>query len=76
VIGWQYKTRVVTVSIAQVLGRWCVIYDDENLGAYHSATAAADDVAGGHTFSPSNGVDLGRLGIPRDIREWTQVRFR
>lgn len=29
-----------------------------------------DDVAGGHTFTPSDGTDLGEMGISRDIGDW------
>ena len=50
-----------------------MLYDDENLGSYHSPEAAADDVAGGHTFSPSNGIDLGDLGISENINDWVRL---
>lgn len=67
---WRYRTRRGTVSILPVQGRWGLFYDDENLGSYHSPEAAADDAARGHTFTPSNGVDLGSIGIPYDLSDW------
>lgn len=68
--GWYYKTRRGTVSIRPIEDRWCIFFGEENLGSYHSPESAAGDAAGGHTFSPSGGADLGELGIPEDIREW------
>ena len=71
--GYAHPTQSGTVFIVPQAGRWCVIYRDENLGSYHSPAAAADDVAGGHTFTPSSGVDLGRLGISYDIADWRSM---
>jgi hypothetical protein len=67
---WMHRTRAGPVYIVPKHGRFHVIYDEQDLGSYHSPAAAADDVAGGHTFSPSNGVDLGELGISYDLIEW------
>lgn len=71
---YSYNTRRGVVKIVPASGRFQIIYDGENLGSYHSAAAAADDASGGHTFSPSNGVDLGDLDIPGDIGEWAVIR--
>ncbi len=71
--GWYFETRKGRVEIRHVVGRWCIFFGDDNLGSYHSPSAAADDAAGGHTFTPSNGVDLGRLGIPENIDEWSPI---
>lgn len=69
--GFKHRTRYGTVYIvAQPGGRWQVVYNEEGLGSYHSAAAAADDVAGGHTFSPSNGVDFADLAISDDVGDW------
>jgi len=59
--GWYYQTKKGTVSIRPVADRWCIFFGDESLGSYHSPAAAADDAAGGHTYTPSNGADLARL---------------
>jgi len=68
-------TRIGPFYIAQSPdGRFHPVFDDESLGSYHSPAAAADDLAGGHTFSVSGGHDTSRLGIPHDIREWDVFR--
>ncbi|WP_299724826.1 hypothetical protein [uncultured Tateyamaria sp.] len=73
---YQFYTQQGTVSILpEPAGRWKVMYGEDNLGSYHSPEAAADDVSGGHTFEPSNGVDLGELGIPDDLGDWTKKLF-
>jgi hypothetical protein len=73
---YQYHTHAGTVGlIPESGGRYKVMFKDENLGSYHSAAAAADDVAGGHTFSPPGGINLGSLGIPADLGEWEKKLF-
>lgn len=62
-----YPTRKGPVFIAQSSdGRFHPVWNGESLGSYHSAVAAIDDVAGGHTFSPSDGTDLDELDISSD----------
>lgn len=56
-------------------GRYSVIFQGENLGSYHSAIAAADDAAGGHTYTPSSSIDLGDLDIPYDLNDWERKLF-
>lgn len=73
--AWKYSTRRGDFFIVENgQGRFVIIYDDENLGSYHHPDAAADDLAGGHTFTPSNGVDSADLDIPDSISEWERVR--
>mgnify|MGYP000147741298 CR=1 FL=1 len=69
-----YQTKVGTFTILLKNGRWHIIYKDEDLGSYANPKQAADDLSGGHTFSPSNGVDTGTLGIPEDIEEWEFIK--
>lgn len=54
-------------------GRFHPVWKGESLGSYQSAAAAIDDVAGGHTFSPSDGTDTAALGISDDIADWSPV---
>lgn len=42
----------------------------ESLGSYDSPRQAADAVAAGLVFLPSNGVDPGTLSIPHGLRDW------
>ncbi len=73
---YQYRTRAGTVNLVpEAGGRYKVVFGDEDLGSYHSPEAAADDVSGGHTFSPSDGTDLGELEIPGDLGEWEKKLF-
>ncbi len=67
---YYYKTAVGTFVIAERLARWHVILNGESLGSYANSRQAADDLAGGHTFSVESGIDTSQLGIPGDIGEW------
>jgi hypothetical protein len=51
-------------------GRFHPVWQGEDLGSYISAEQAIDDAAGGHQFTPSDGTDLGELGISADIGDW------
>ena len=70
---YVYRTRIGPFYIGEAGGRFHPVYDDESLGSYARADQAADDLAGGHTFSISSGVDTATLGIPADIGEWEKL---
>ena len=73
---YQFYTSVGTVSLVpEAGGRYKVMFEDEHLGSYPSPESAADDVSGGHTNSPSEGIDLGELEIPADLGEWDKTVF-
>lgn len=66
-----HPTRRGPVLIGQSQdGRFHVIWRSESLGSYEDVAGAVSDVAGGHTFSASDGVDLGALGISDDPGDW------
>jgi len=67
---YVYRTSVGPFYIAEHGGRFHPVYMDESLGSYVSPEQAADDLAGGHTFSPASGIDTAALGIPEDLGEW------
>ena len=69
-----FETSAGTFFITPRNGRWHIIFEDESLGSYINPTQAADDLAGGHTFSPGRGIDTSKLGIPEDIGEWSVGR--
>jgi len=71
---YYFETRVGTFSIAQRGERWHVIFKGDSLGSYATPRHAADDLAGGHTFSAGPGIDTAELGIPGDIGEWSRGR--
>jgi hypothetical protein len=70
---YVWNTRIGPFYIAEVNGRFHPMYDDELLGSYATAQQAVDDLAGGHTFSISGGVDSATLGIPDELGEWDRV---
>lgn len=72
-IGWRTRTRAGVAAILFDGARYRARFDDEDLGSYHSAAQALDDLLGGHTFSPSGGVDTSTLGLPDDLSEWEPV---
>jgi hypothetical protein len=67
-------TRIGTFYIAEAEGLFHIIYDEESLGSYARPEQAAEDVAGGHTFSISSGIDTSTLGIPNDLTEWQRLQ--
>ena len=68
--GYKHNSRLGPVYIVPNQGRWHIVFNEEDLGSYHSPQAAADDAAGGHTYTPSNGVDLDRLNLSDDLGDW------
>ena len=65
-----FRTRAGCFFIVERSGCWHALFQDENLGSYTTPQQAADDLAGGHTISPSSGVDTASLGISDDISDW------
>ena len=66
-----YETRVGTFFIGPRERRWHIMFDDEDLGSYVNPIQAADDLASGHTRSPSSRIDTATLDIPEAITEWS-----
>ena len=71
---YSFQTTKGTFYIVERDDRWHVLFEDESLGSYHSARAAASDISGGHTFSAGRGIDPASLGIPEDLNEWHVVK--
>ena len=68
----MHETAKAPVYIAKSHdGRFHIVYMDEALGSYQSPEMAIDDASGGHTFMPSDGTDLGSLGLSGSIHDWT-----
>lgn len=66
-----HRTRKGTAYIGQSKdGRFHPIWDEQDLGSYATAQQAIEDMAGGHTFWPSDGTDPGSLGLSDDISDW------
>ena len=76
VIAYKFATRVGTFWIRiDEDGRWNASFEEEGLGNYYSPELASDDLAGGHTYTPSCG-DTARLGISADLSDWTRIVSR
>lgn len=71
---WQHPTRAGLARIVWLNGYWCAVLGDENLGGYTTPGQALDDLAGGHTYWPSSGIDPSTLGLPDELRDWEFVR--
>lgn len=69
---YKWSTKVGDFYLAELQGRWHVVYNDESLGAYVNAVQALDDLVGGHTFSAGPNIDTATLGIPDEISEWEE----
>lgn len=68
---FMHETSKEPVYIAKSAdGRFHVVYKNEDLGSYQSPEMAIDDAGGGHTFMPSDGTDLGLLGLADSINDW------
>lgn len=74
---YVWKTTIGPFYIGQSEdGRFHPIYEGQSLGSYAHDFQAAEHLAGGHTFSIASRVDISKLGIPGDIREWEPVPRR
>jgi len=71
---FRYSTGAGPFYIVEKNARFHVIYDDEDLGSYATPQQAVDDLAGGHTYWPSSGLDPSELGIPEDLSFWEHLR--
>ena len=67
------ETRIGRFYIAEHNGRFHPLYDDESLGSYVSVKQAIDDLAGGHAFSISSGIDTSTLGISDEVTDWKKT---
>jgi len=71
---YKFHTRVGTFYIGRSGdGRFHPIFDDDSLGSYVHPWQAAEDLAGGYTFSVSGVDDTSVLGIPDHHSEWERV---
>ena len=70
---YVFNTRIGPFYIGEENGRFHPIFDDESLGSYTQSWQAAEDLAGGHTFSISRGIDTATLGIPAELGEWERM---
>ena len=70
---YRYNTSAGPFYIAEHNGRFHPVFDDQSLGSYATAQLAAEDLANGHTFSISGGLDPSDLGIPDQLEDWEKM---
>jgi hypothetical protein len=75
-ICWTYETRWGTFAIVPINDRFVAKFDDEDLGSYHSAEAALDELVGGNTSSLPGDLDSSKMGLPDELSGWTPVLLR
>lgn len=72
---YKFNTSVGLFYIGQSPdGRFHPIYENQSLGSYAQPWQAAEDLAGGHTFSVAGVEDTAVLGIPEHHSDWEQIR--
>ena len=70
---YVYETSAGAFYIAEHNGRFHPVFQEESLGSYATAHQAAEDLAGGHTFSLPGGIDPSELGVPEDLGDWMKI---
>ena len=70
---YVYETSAGAFYIAEHNGRFHPVFQEESLGSYATAQQAAEDLAGGHTFSLPGGIDPSELGIPDELEDWVKI---
>ncbi len=73
---WEYRTSHGTFRIVPRARLFHPFYEDEELGSYPTVIMALDDLVGGYTYFPSNGLDPSACGLPDELSLWTFVRAR
>lgn len=77
IVAYVHQTRWGRFAIiARPNGRWSVMFEDEDLGSYHSPIAAHDDLIGGHCSSNSADLDTSEIGLPYELADWQRVLAR
>ena len=70
---YVFETSAGAFYIAENKGRFHPIFREENLGSYATPQQAAEDLAGGHTFSLPGGIEPSDLGIPDELDGWEKI---
>jgi hypothetical protein len=70
---WVFETKWGEFAVERRGGRCDAVFDGESLGSYATPFQAPEDLVGGPTYSPSNGLDTSKAGLPEDLSEWTRT---
>ena len=72
---YVHKTAIGAFYIAEQDGRFHPLFRNESLGSYATSQQAVDDLAGGHTLNPIDGLDTASLGIPNLLQQWARLVY-
>jgi len=70
---YRFTSKKGAFYIKPKSGLWHPFFEDEDLGGYTTPQTALDDLAGGHTFFPSSGLDPSTCGLPDEVGDWEIV---
>jgi len=71
---YSHRTGAGIFYIAQSDdGRFHPVFQEESLGSYATPAMAAEELAGGHTFSAPGILDTTILAISEDLLEWDSI---
>jgi hypothetical protein len=70
---YVFETSAGAFYIAEHKGRFHPTFREESLGSYATPQQAAEDLAGGHTFSLPGGIEPSDLGIPDELEGWEKI---
>ena len=70
---YVFETSAGAFYIGENKGRFHPIFREESLGSYATPQQAAEDLAGGHTFSLPGGIEPSDLGIPDALDGWEKI---
>jgi hypothetical protein len=73
---WKWSSPHGTFRIVPQRGRFHVFLNDESLDSYDSPEHALDELIGGRTSAPLNGIDAAKCGLPGDLSEWHFVKTK
>jgi hypothetical protein len=72
--SWFFDTKWGRFAIVPTGGRFDMVFRDENLGTYHSAVAAMDDLISGYTYPLSGKLNPAKMGLPSELSGWAFER--
>ena len=70
---YRYKSKAGTFYIYPTRDGWTPYFEDEDLGGCGAPQTVLDDLAGGHSFFHSSGIDPSTCGLPEEIEDWERV---
>jgi len=73
---YVYRTTIGSFYIVEHEGKFHPMFSGERLGSYETPQEAAENLAGGHTFSIGGVKDISTLAIPSDLTDWSKLGYK